>query len=82
LHFVQDDQLWSRFWNLKVSKLRFTAKNASFSRRTRSVAVRGFTTIELQPPEATNRADPPRAETIERRDLLGGLIHEYHPAAA
>jgi hypothetical protein len=38
--------------------------------------------LELHPPQATDHADPVAAETIERRDLLGGLIHEYHAAAA
>ncbi len=37
--------------------------------------------LELQPPEAIERSAP-GTETIERRDLLGGLIHEYQPAAA
>jgi transposase InsO family protein len=38
--------------------------------------------LALRSPEATNRLDPPAAERIERRNLLGGLIHEYHRAAA
>jgi putative transposase len=38
--------------------------------------------LELHPPEVPDRAEPTRTETIERRDLLGGLIHEYQPAAA
>jgi putative transposase len=37
--------------------------------------------LELQPPEVIERSAP-AAHTIERRDLLGGLIHEYQPAAA
>ena len=37
--------------------------------------------LELQPPEAIERSAPGTG-TIERRDLLGGLIHEYKPAAA
>jgi putative transposase len=37
--------------------------------------------LELQPPQAIERSAP-AAATIERRDLLGGLIHEYQPAAA
>jgi putative transposase len=37
--------------------------------------------LGLQPPEAIERPTP-ETETIERRGLLGGLIHEYHPAAA
>jgi putative transposase len=38
--------------------------------------------LELEPPEPNDRvpATPPAA--IHRRDLLGGLIHEYHAAAA
>ncbi|MGH8732793.1 MAG: integrase core domain-containing protein, partial [Burkholderiales bacterium] len=38
--------------------------------------------LELKPPDAIGKADPPASETIARRDLLGGLIHEYHAAAA
>jgi putative transposase len=37
--------------------------------------------LELQPPEPTERSETGTA-TIERRNLLGGLSHEYHPAAA
>jgi len=37
--------------------------------------------LELQPPQAIERSAP-AAATIERPDLLGGLIHEYQPAAA
>ena len=33
----------------------------------------------LSPPD---RTPPERAGPIERRDLLGGLIHQYHRAAA
>ena len=33
----------------------------------------------LTPPEWT---PPERAGPLERRDLLGGLVHEYHRAAA
>jgi hypothetical protein len=33
------------------------------------------------PPEQTHAADRPAAATIERHDLLGGLIHEYRAAA-
>jgi hypothetical protein len=38
--------------------------------------------LELKPPEPNDRvpATPPNA--IQRRDLLGGLIHEYHATAA
>jgi hypothetical protein len=35
----------------------------------------------LVPPEAISGGDPPAAATIERHDLLGGLIHEYRAAA-
>jgi putative transposase len=35
----------------------------------------------LQPPEAIDGTDPPGAGTIERHDLLAGLIHEYRTAA-
>ena len=42
--------------------------------------------LDLQPPEptaaATARGDPPTPPTgVQRRDLLGGLIHEYQIAA-
>jgi hypothetical protein len=37
--------------------------------------------LTLVPPEAITRADPPSTAAIERHDLLGGLIHEYHAAA-
>jgi putative transposase len=33
-------------------------------------------------PAPTNAASPPTASAIHRRDRLGGLIHEYHEAAA
>ena len=36
----------------------------------------------LRPPEAANTASPPTTGEIKRRDQLGGLIHEYHRAAA
>jgi hypothetical protein len=37
--------------------------------------------LALLSPESLHPADPPSTETIERRDLLGGLIHEYRTAA-
>jgi transposase InsO family protein len=37
--------------------------------------------LALLPPETIDGADPPAAATIERHDLLGGLIHEYRAAA-
>jgi putative transposase len=37
--------------------------------------------LALLPPESASAAVPPTAGTIERRDLLGGLIHEYRAAA-
>ena len=37
--------------------------------------------LALVPPEAISGGDPPAAATIERHDLLGGLIHEYRAAA-
>jgi transposase InsO family protein len=37
--------------------------------------------LALAPPEAISGGDPPAAATIERHDLLGGLIHEYRAAA-
>jgi putative transposase len=38
--------------------------------------------LALLPPEPANAAGPPTAGKIERRDRLGGLIHEYYRAAA
>jgi putative transposase len=38
--------------------------------------------LALLTPASTNADAGPRAEEIERRDRLGGLIHEYHRAAA
>jgi putative transposase len=37
--------------------------------------------LALVPPEAISGGDLPAAATIERHDLLGGLIHEYRAAA-
>jgi transposase InsO family protein len=38
--------------------------------------------LALLPPTPANAASPPNANEIQRRDRLGGLIHEYHQAAA
>ncbi len=38
--------------------------------------------LALLPPESPDAAAQPAAGAIERRDRLGGLIHEYHRAAA
>jgi putative transposase len=38
--------------------------------------------LALLPPESPDAAGQPAADAIERRDRLGGLIHEYHRAAA
>jgi hypothetical protein len=35
-----------------------------------------------EPPEVGDAAGLPTAKGIDRRDRLGGLIHEYHRAAA
>jgi transposase InsO family protein len=37
--------------------------------------------LALVPPQALSGGNPPVAATIKRRDLLGGLIHEYRAAA-
>jgi hypothetical protein len=37
--------------------------------------------VALAPPEAISGRDPPPTATIERHDLLGGLIHEYRAVA-
>jgi putative transposase len=38
--------------------------------------------LELHPPEPAATTHKPNTCGIQRRDLLGGLIHEYHRAAA
>jgi putative transposase len=37
--------------------------------------------LALVPPDASRASDPHGTATIERHDLLGGLIHEYRAAA-
>ena len=42
--------------------------------------------LDLRPPDHRNRTDPPPTRTlytpqVRRRDLLGGLLHEYEAAA-
>jgi putative transposase len=38
--------------------------------------------LALLTPDSTRADAPPTGEEIKRRDRLGGLIHEYHRAAA
>jgi putative transposase len=38
--------------------------------------------LALLPPAPANAASPPNTSEIQRRDRLGGLIHEYHRTAA
>ena len=38
--------------------------------------------LALLPPDPTNADQPPSGGEIKRRDRLGGLLHEYHRAAA
>ena len=38
--------------------------------------------LALLPPAPANAASPPNTSEIQRHDRLGGLIHEYHRAAA
>jgi hypothetical protein len=38
--------------------------------------------LALLAPEPTNADPQPKGREIKRRDRLGGLIHEYHRAAA
>jgi putative transposase len=61
-------------------------------RRHLEQTLRGYTThynrerphraLELQTPEPNQRSKPQPAEAVKRRDLVGGLIYEYHPGAA
>ena len=44
-------------------------------------AERPHRALALRPPEGSDTRNTPSADTIERRDLLGGLIHEYRTAA-
>jgi putative transposase len=44
-------------------------------------AERPHRALALVPPEAENAAARPVNAEVERRDLLGGLIHEYRAAA-
>ena len=44
-------------------------------------AERPHRALALAPPDPTSRHDLTHTATIERRDLLGGLIHEYRAAA-
>jgi putative transposase len=42
--------------------------------------------LDLRPPDRSRRPDPPLTATVyppqvKRRDLLGGLLHEYEIAA-
>ena len=37
--------------------------------------------LDLLPPSSRNPTPPNPPNRIQRRDLLGGLIHEYHAAA-
>jgi putative transposase len=37
--------------------------------------------VALLAPAGSDKRNQPAANTIERHDLLGGLIHEYRPAA-
>jgi hypothetical protein len=38
--------------------------------------------LALLPPDPTNGDQPPSGGEIKRCDRLGGVIHEYHRAAA
>lgn len=44
-------------------------------------AERPHRALALRTPAGHNKHDRPAANTIERHDLLGGLIHEYSAAA-
>lgn len=45
-------------------------------------AERPHRALELKPPAPDDRLSTTPTQAIHRRDLLGGLIHEYHPTAA
>ena len=38
--------------------------------------------LDLLPPRSDGEQEPSGSGTIHRRDRIGGLIHEYHRAAA
>ena len=44
-------------------------------------AERPHRALALLPPEGNDTRNQPSANTIERHDILGGLIHEYRAAA-
>jgi putative transposase len=44
-------------------------------------AERPHRALALRPPAGSNKPNERSANTIERHDLLGGLIHEYRAAA-
>jgi putative transposase len=44
-------------------------------------AERPHRSLSLLPPDGSEECKPAVVDTIERRDLLGGLIHEYRAAA-
>jgi putative transposase len=44
-------------------------------------AERPHRALALRPPDGSDKRGRPFADTIERHDLLGGLIHEYRAAA-
>jgi putative transposase len=44
-------------------------------------AERPHRALALLPPEGNDKPNQPDANTIERHDILGGLIHEYRAAA-
>ena len=44
-------------------------------------AERPHRALALLPPAGSDKCNQPAAHTIERHDVLGGLIHEYRAAA-
>jgi putative transposase len=68
-------------WTLILGRRHLDRVLASYARHYN--AERPHRGIELRVPEKQNHVEPVAiVPQIKRRDLLGGLIHEYYPVAA
>jgi transposase InsO family protein len=68
-------------WTLILGRRHLDRVLASYARHYN--AERPHRGIELRAPEKQSHVDPVKiVPEIKRRDLLGGLIHEYYPVAA